>query len=235
MIATARPISRRRLVDQIIEEIQEWISLGQFTPGERLPVEDALTTKLGVSRTSLREAVSVLARSGVLDVRQGDGTYVREPVPAGESLHARLRRAAALDVYEVRRVLELETARLASERRTEGDLRAMRKHLAARDAARAGDDLDGLVEVDVALHVAIARASRNPVLADLFGSFAAVLRDTIADVIRDPIAQEDTTDLHHAIVQAIVDRNAAAAMEATGRLLDADARVLRAAVSPTTR
>src|SRR5215469_8407451 len=97
-------IGKRRLADQVIDQIQEWISLGEFTPGDRLPVEDALTRKLGVSRTTLREGVSVLARAGVLDVRQGDGTYVRAPAPTGEPLDRRLRRAVALDVYEVRRV-----------------------------------------------------------------------------------------------------------------------------------
>ena len=229
MILPTRHLSRRRLADQVIEQIQEWISLGQLAPGDRLPVEDALTAKLGVSRTTLREGVSVLARAGVLDVRQGDGTYVREPLPAGEPLDRRLRRAAALDVYDVRRVLELETARLAAERRTEQDVRTMRKHLAARDAARAAGELDALVEADVALHVAVARASRNPVLADLYRSFSTMLRDTIADVLRDPVAQEDTTALHHALVDAITDRDALTAVDATTQLLEADARMMRAA------
>lgn len=222
-----RRVARRRLADQVIEQIQEWISLGQLMPGERLPVEDVLTDQLGVSRTTLREGISVLARSGVLDVRQGDGTYVGEPIPKGEPLDRRLKRAAVLDVYEVRRVLELETARLAADRRADKDVTTMRAHLAARDAARSASDLDAFVEADVALHVSIARASGNPVLADLFASFAAVLRHTIADVMRDPLTQEDTTPWHHALVEAIADRNAPAAVDATRQLLEADARGLR--------
>lgn len=233
MTLPASRISRRRLVDQVIEQIQEWISLGQLAPGDRLPVEDALTVTLGVSRTTLREGISVLARAGVLDVRQGDGTYVREPAPVGEPLDRRLRRAAALDVYDVRRILELETARLAAARRTQQDVRAMRSYLAARDAARATGALDAFVDADVALHLAIARASRNPVLADLFGAFAAVLRDTIAHVMRDPVSQEDTTALHHALVDAIAEGDAEAAVAATNQLLDADARALRRAVKRT--
>jgi len=228
MNLTTSRISRRRLVDGVIEEIQEWISLGQLSPGDRLPVEDALTEKLGVSRTTLREGVSVLARAGVLDVRQGDGTYVRARVPEGEPLDRRLRRAAALEVYEVRRVIELETARLAAERRTERDIRAMRRHLAARDAARAAGPLEAFVDADVGLHMAIAHASHNAVLADLFATFTTVLRETIADVMRDPVSQEDTTALHGALVQAIADGNVTAAIDATTQLLEADARPLRA-------
>src|SRR5579862_8841794 len=185
MNLTTSRISRRRLVDGENEEIQEWISLGQLSPGDRLPVEDALTEKLGVSRTTLREGVSVLARAGVLDVRQGDGTYVRSAAPPAEPLDRRLRRAAALDVYEVRRTLELETARLAALRRTARDVATLRDHLGARDAARSRGDLDAFVDADVALHVSIAQASHNAVLTDVFRTFATVLRDTIADVVRD--------------------------------------------------
>jgi GntR family transcriptional repressor for pyruvate dehydrogenase complex len=79
----------------------------------------------------------------------------------------------------------------------------------------------------VALHLAIARATHNPVLADLFASFAAVLRGTIADVMRDPVSREDTSATHGALVQAIADGDAPAAVEATRQLLEADARALR--------
>src|SRR5512146_1962379 len=98
----ARPLARRRLVDAVIEYLQEEISLGRLTPGDRLPTEGELTTSLGVSRTTLREAVAALAHAGLLDVRQGDGTYVRADATAGESLDRRLQRAAILHVYEVR-------------------------------------------------------------------------------------------------------------------------------------
>lgn len=223
-------LPKRRLVDQVIEHLQERISLGELPPGERLPTEDQLTAQLGVSRTTLREAVGVLAHAGLLDVRQGDGTYVRRSPAPGEPLHHRLRRAAALEVYEVRRVLELETARLAAERRTEADVAAMRAHLAERDAARARGDTAAFVDADVALHVSIATASRNAVLADLYRAFAAVLRDTIADVVRDPAVHESTAALHHALVDAIARGDAGAAVDATSHLLGTDARLLRGAM-----
>lgn len=187
---------RRRLVDQVIEELQQRISLGALAPGERMPTEDQLTAQLGVSRTTLREAVGVLTHAGLIDVRQGDGSYVCAVPATAEPLDRRLRRAAAAEVYEVRRALEVEAARLAAARRTTEDLAHMRAHLAA--------------DADVALHVAIARASRNAVLADLFATFA--------DVARDPTLREDTTALHHQLVDAIARRDADAAVAAT-RLL----------------
>lgn len=220
-------IPKRRLVDRVIDQLQEEISLGKLSPGDRLPTEDELTAQLGVSRTTLREAVGVLAHAGLLDVRQGHGTYVRAIPAPGEPLEQRLRRAVALEVYEVRRVLELETARLAAERRADEDVAVLRVHLAARAAARTRRDADAFVDADVALHVAIATASKNAVLADLFRAFASVLRDTIADVARDPALQEDTGALHEALVNAIADRDHVSAVGATIQLLEADARMLR--------
>jgi GntR family transcriptional repressor for pyruvate dehydrogenase complex len=213
---------RQRLVDRVIEELQQRISLGALAPGERLPTEDQLTAQLGVSRTTLREAVGVLTHAGLIDVRQGDGSYVRKAPEAEEPLDRRLRRAAASEVYEIRRLLELETARLAAARRTGADLDRMREHLAARDAARERRDVDAFVDADVALHVAIARASKNGVLADLFRAFASVLRVTIADIARDPALGADTTSLHTDLVEAIARRDADEAVRATRQLLEAD-------------
>jgi GntR family transcriptional repressor for pyruvate dehydrogenase complex len=213
---------KRRLVDRVIEELQQRISLGALAPGERLPTEDQLTAQLGVSRTTLREAIGVLTHAGLIDVRQGDGSYVRSTPTRDEPLGRRLRRAAAREVYEVRRVLELETARLAATRRTSDDVDRLRRHLAARDAARERGDIDAFVDADVALHLGIARAAKNAVLADLFRSFSTVLRETIADIARDPALVADTAPLHHELVEAIARRDITAAVEATRQLLEAD-------------
>ena len=223
---TGSRIKKRQLVHQVIDELQEQISLGHLVPGERLPTEGELTVQLGVSRTTIRESVRVLAHVGLLDVRQGDGTYVRATTPVAEPLDQRLRRSAALEVYEVRRVLELETARLAAQRRTEEDLAVLRRHLAAREKAGEDGDLEALVEADVALHLAVAAAGKNGVLVDLFRTFTGVLRATIADLTRDP-ALGDTSELHRMLVNAIAEGDAAAAVDATTRLLEADARGLR--------
>ena len=170
----------------------------------------------------MREAVGVLTHAGLIDVRQGDGSYVRPALARDEPLDRRLRRAAAREVYEVRRALELETARLAATRRTRDDLDRMRDQLAARDAARKRGDTDAFVDADVALHVAVARATKNAVLADLFRAFATVLRETIADIARAPALASDTAPLHHQLVEAIARRDADAAVEATRQLLEAD-------------
>lgn len=227
--ASATP-RRRRLVDAVIERLQRQISLGVLAPGDRLPTETELTESFGVSRTTIRQAVGALAHAGLLVVRQGDGTYVTESKPGGEALDARLRRASALDVYEVRRPLEVEAAKLAASRRTAADVRRMRSLLAERDRRRAAGDVEGGVDVDVDFHAAIAAASHNAVLADVYRAFTGVLRETLVGVGRDDAARTDTTDLHHALVDAIDARDAKRAASVTERLLAADANDLRRAL-----
>src|SRR5690349_17167527 len=115
-------LKRNSLVEQIIEHLTAQIQQGDWPVGSRLPPENALALELGVGRSTVREAVRVLAHSGFLEVRQGAGTFVIATQPASktpatrsgadEALQTRLRRAKILDIYEVRRAIELEAARL---------------------------------------------------------------------------------------------------------------------------
>lgn len=224
--------ARRRLADAVIDRIQQQISLGVLSPGDRLPTETQLTETFGVSRTTIREAVVVLAHAGLLQVRQGDGTYVTEPSANRETLDDRLRRAAALEVYEVRRPLEVEAARLAALRRTEGDVRRMRELLAERDRLREARDISAAVSVDVEFHTAIAVASRNAVLADVYRTFSIALRETLIHIANDSAVTVDTTDLHYALADAIDRRDATGAAAAAERLIEVDAATLRDALAP---
>src|SRR5829696_1945154 len=104
---------RAPLVDQAIASLRDRVLAGVWAVGERLPAEPALAADLGVGRSTVREAVRALAHAGVLEVRQGAGTFVRA-APAAAELALRLQRAQALEVYEVRRALEVEAAALAA-------------------------------------------------------------------------------------------------------------------------
>jgi DNA-binding FadR family transcriptional regulator len=172
------PVKRRGLVEQVAHELQHRISLGDWTAGSKLPTEPELMALFEVGRSTVREAVKVLAHAGMVTVRQGDGTYVR-PLSPTESLERRLRRAAILEVYEVRKALEIEGARLAAARRDETDLAMMADALARRAAAKKIDDEAEFVEADIAFHQAIAVASKNAVLADLYRAFTSALRNAI--------------------------------------------------------
>lgn len=219
-------VPREQLVDQVIRQLQQRLSLGEPAPGAKLPPEPELMAQLGVGRSTLREAVRVLAHAGLLEVRQGDGTYVR----AGSEiapLERRLRRAAVLEVYEVRHALEIEAARLAAERRDDGDLDALRDSLVRRRTADAEHDTAAFLDADLAFHTAVAAAGKNGVLADLYRAFAAANRNAWHDIVTDPAPRAGTAALHQRLYEAIERRDARAAMAVTAEHIDGVAEHLR--------
>lgn len=220
-------VPRRALVDDVIHQLRALIVQEQLEPGTRLPTETDLMTRLGVGRSTLREAVCVLAHEGVLDVRQGSGTYVGSPI-ANDPLDRRLRRATLLDIYEVRGMLERETARLGAERRRSEDIEQMHRHLAVRNLAREQNDAAAFLEADMAFHTAVVVSSRNSVLIDLYGSFTHAMREAITSLFSDPELTLERDDLHAELVDAIAQRDAAAAEQCVVAYLRPTTERLRA-------
>lgn len=153
---------------------------GRLAPGDRLPIEKDLATDLGVSRGSLREGLRALATLGIVDSRQGDGTYITSLDP--ELLLAPLSFVVdlqgdsdAADFHEVRRVLETESAGLAALRMDTAALARARQVLddASEILGAAEVDHDALLETDIAFHRVIAASSGNPVLAALVEALAS--------------------------------------------------------------
>jgi GntR family transcriptional repressor for pyruvate dehydrogenase complex len=214
-------IRSQPLVERVIEELKEAVSSGRFGIDSKLPPEPELTLEFGVGRSTLREAVRVLTHNGILQVRQGDGTYVRSLPADGEPLARRLVHAKEEEVGEVRRLLEIEIVRLAAERRDEEDLENIRSFLRIRRQALVRNDADSLLDADIAFHCSIAWATHNEVLADLYRIFAKVLRRAMPNLWErageEPAAAET---LHSRLVDAIAGRDATEATAAVSELLD---------------
>ncbi len=197
----------QQLADQVIDLLKGAISSGEYSVGDRLPTEPQLAEKFGVGRSTIREAVRVLAHNGMLEVRQGDGTYVRTLPADGEPLLRRLRRAEISEIGEVRRALELEIVRLAAERRSEEDIHNIRGFLEIRQQALARDDVSGALDADIAFHCSIAWATHNEVFADVYRIFAITLRRALAALWEtEEGVPAQAGDLHTQLVEAIVDR-----------------------------
>ncbi len=222
-------VQRQQLVDQVVTKLQEWISLERIAVGEKLPTEAELMAHFGVGRSTIREAVRILSHQGLITVRQGDGTYVQAQAAEASSLTQRLRQARAAEANEVRRVLELEMARLAALRRTEDDLARMRDHLARREQERERGNLQAFIDADVAFHTAIARATQNALLADLYHGFAITLRPTLPDVT---LLAGSQSELHHELLDSIAQQQPERAAAATERLLGNIAGALPPVSSP---
>ncbi|MGH3382325.1 MAG: FadR/GntR family transcriptional regulator [Actinoallomurus sp.] len=199
------------ITDEAIEKIKGMIVSGELRPGDRLPKEADLAAQLGLSRNSLREAVRALSMVRILDVRQGDGTYVTSLEPKalldGLSFIADLRHdATILEFFEVRRILEPAATAIAAHRIAPGTLDALRVHLGAVTDESSVEDL---VDNDLEFHRRIADAAGNSVLYSLVDTLCGpTIRSRIWRGLTQEGALRRTLDEHHAILDALAGRQA---------------------------
>src|SRR3954447_2623482 len=156
-----RSTDRSSLVPQVIEQLRAQITSGEWAVGSRIPPEPDLAAALGVGRNTLREAVLALVHAGLLERRQGSGTYVVGERELAGAVARRLAEAHLVEVIEVRRAFEGEAARSAATRRTPEDLLALDSALAAREAAWTSGNADAFVAADVVLHQTVVAAAHN--------------------------------------------------------------------------
>lgn len=207
---------RSSLVDQVVKQLASLIESGQWPLNEKIPPEPELVEQLGVSRNTIREAVRALIHTGMLEARQGDGTYVRSQTDFGAAMERRLQKSDLLEIMEVRSCLEREAARLASLRRTSEDIELLRDRLAKRDdALKKSDNLQEHVKADIEFHHTVVRASHNSVLIDLYQHMSNTIQTSIISTMNgDADLTEKNTNAHHQLVEAIINENPEAAEEA---------------------
>ena len=193
---------RSALSDQVITELRNQITSGEWPVGSRIPTEPELVEQLGVARNTVREAVRALAHNGLLDIRQGSGTYVVATSELAGVMHRRFAGADPRHVAELRSTLESSAARLAAERCTERDLRQLETLLARREEAWEAGDAERFVAADATLHMAVVSASHNDVLTELYADLGHLLRDTLRDDVGRELRPENHMD-HARLVAAI--------------------------------
>jgi DNA-binding FadR family transcriptional regulator len=226
---------RRSLVDDAIEQLRAQLTAGMWPVGSRIPSESVIAERLRVGRNTVREAIRVLAHAGMLESLQGDGTYVRSTTDPGDLIR-QIEHADLRDIFEMRRALDVEAARLAAHRRDASDLARIRAALAERGAADGSADsaephdfdrgnvpegeLDDLVECDVAFHTAIAIASHNSAMVKTYQWFSDSLWRSIRTVVGDGTLPDASHALHVALADAIEAGDPDAAESAVRRILE---------------
>jgi DNA-binding FadR family transcriptional regulator len=199
------------LTDEAIEKIKEMIISGRVRPGEKLPREADLAAELGLSRSSLREAVKALSLIHVLDVRQGDGTYATSLAPSLllEALSFIVdfhRDDSVLEFLEVRRILEPAATALAAVRMSSESKRGLGEIL---DTVTVDSPVDDFIATDLEFHRRIAVGAGNAVLASLAGNMSLpTARARVWRAMTEPRALERTLAEHRAIYQAILSGDA---------------------------
>lgn len=213
-LSTSLPLApRRSLVDTTIDLMRSQIEDGRWKVGERIPKEAELAEALQVGRNTVREAVRVLSHARVLEVRQGDGTYVRLSVDPAEVMR-RVTHADLRDHFELRAMLETEAARMAALRRTDDDIARMTDLLKQRGDIPHEADLDGFVERDAAFHVAVAQSTQNMALVELYRFFSASVHQNTTAALADIELPEPGLAAHQRVLDAIRRRDAEGAAEA---------------------
>jgi DNA-binding FadR family transcriptional regulator len=200
-MALASP-RRSALSEQVISALRAQISSGEWPVGSRIPTEPELVEELGVARNTVREAVRALAHNGLLDIRQGSGTYVVATSELAGVMQRRFADADPRHIAELRSTLESSAAALAARRRTERDLKQLDALLAKREEAWEARDTEAFVTADSTFHLAVVAASHNDVMTAMYADLGEVLRDWLRDDVGDRLTAENNMD-HTALVDAI--------------------------------
>ncbi|MFJ5837305.1 FadR/GntR family transcriptional regulator [Streptomyces shenzhenensis] len=224
-------------VEKAVHGLRRMISSGRLGAGDRLPPEAELCEELGVSRSSLREAVRMLAALGVVESRHGSGTFVSQLRPAemigSLSLTVELLPLdGVLELFEARRVLEAHVAAQAAARITPEELKAL---IAVMEELEATDDPDEGSELNHRFHSEIARVAGNPSIASLLAVLSHRSRAYQVYLLPEGPAMKRESDAgHRAITEALAQRDPAAAAAAAAAHIACSARWLEACRPPVT-
>ncbi|MGC5702569.1 FadR family transcriptional regulator [Pseudomonas sp. NFXW11] len=212
------PLIKRSLVDQALEQLRQRINNGAWSVGQRLPTEPELASELGISRNTVREAMRVLAFSGLIEIRQGDGSYLRAVADPLDMLQA-LSQCSLEQARETRQILEVEAVGLAALRRTEADLQGLSSALQASSGHFHGD-LESYIACDLVFHQRLVDAAHNSTLSQLYRYFSSVLVAQLRQTLAATPRRQDVFDRHQHLLDAIEQGDAERAKHLSRQLIN---------------
>lgn len=227
-------IRREPMAAEIARRLVDYLLSGGVEPGTRMPSERQLAEAFGVGRSAVREAIAALSLIGLIEVRHGDGTYLKRPdsplLPQVVEWGLLLGEKRTADLVEARQRIEVIIAGLAAQRRSDDDLAALAESL-ARMEAESGDvgDVGAFVDADVAFHLQLAEAAGNSALRDVLSSIQALLRAWIGRVIAEG-HQKGSYLEHVPILEAVRARDVPGAEAAMDAHMQSAALRLRSAL-----
>ncbi|HEX8072331.1 MAG TPA: FadR/GntR family transcriptional regulator [Pyrinomonadaceae bacterium] len=215
MFKVVAPERRGTTSEEVVIQLREMIHRGELRPGDRLPPERDLAKLLGVSRPTLRAGIRSLAAVGVLQSRQGAGTFVvqSDGPPTLDSsplrLMASLHGFTSNEMFEARRALEMAVAGLAAERATGEQMATMAEEIAGMYASL--DNPEQYLVHDMRFHQTVAAASGNRILTALMNMVAKVLFDARIKTVKRAQDLKQSAEMHRVIYRAIREHNPEAA------------------------
>lgn len=225
---------KKALSEDIAARLLFLIREKELRPGDKLPPERELAAMMRVSRPSLREALRALSIMNIVEIRQGDGTYVTslEPDLLIEHLDFvfALDDSTFLELFEARKILEVGIAAIAAERITGEEIAELEACLT--ESVRNMEDHEAFLEADLELHEKIAEAARNPILSRFMASIGQLGRASRSRTVEIPGVARQSVEDHQAIVTALTDRDPEAARQAMLQHLNNVEERLKGLVQP---
>ena len=208
MTSSLKPIKPKRISDQVFDQLRELIFRGEFKPGERILPERELAEALSVSRPTVRNAINKLSAMGLLEQKQGQGTFVRNPEFESKNplaIAMETQNASLEDLLEVRMGLECNAAALAARRADENDIHFLEKSIEEMKSEIKSGRLG--TEADVSFHMAISYATKNPLQVYIMKNFYDFLfvgiKQNLSGLYEDPANIEMIIDQHQQICETI--------------------------------
>lgn len=210
-----KKIKPKKIYEEVTETIYEMIRTGKLKPGQKLESVQQLAENFHVGRSAIREALTSLRAMGLVEMRQGEGTYVKD-FPA-EQVNFPLSTAILMNkedisnLLEVRKIIEVGTVSVAARKRTESQLKEMEEALTDMKKAHGNEELGE--EADLKFHLAIAKGSQNLLLTNLLNQVSEMMAVTMKETRRVWLYSKETTleqlyVEHELIFQAIKDQKA---------------------------
>jgi DNA-binding FadR family transcriptional regulator len=212
-------IHRKTLAEEVADRINDLIVDGTYLVGGKLPNETDMMSSFGVGRSTIREAIKLLAIIGILDVRHGVGSFVNEMVSTREPIDVRLSKADTKHIDEVRTWLEIKMAEKAALNRNQDDICKLSDTLKRRAHFAKKGLINESIDEDLAFHHYMAAATTNPVLEDLYKATAKHVKKWLLDSMEDTSIMIDTQELHSELLDAITRKDAELAVSIIKEIL----------------
>jgi len=214
---------RMSLSAQVVNEIERHIKEGVWKVGDKIPAEPELVEQFGVSRNTLREAIQALIHAGMLEAKQGDGTYIVSNDRLSAIISKKMNNADIIEILEVRNLIEKEVARKACLKASEEQINELSRYFELRN--RAYEDWQDAIKADMDFHLYIAEIAGNKLLSDLYKSMYFNL-STLIEVYFQETKYHKQDELHRGLFEAIKARDAEGAAEVIVKLIELEMTVL---------
>ncbi|MFG6114743.1 FadR/GntR family transcriptional regulator [Halobacillus sp. MO56] len=206
-------IRARKIYEEVADSLVAMLKNGDLKPGDKLDSVEQLAKNFDVGRSAIREALSAMRAMGLVEMRQGEGTYIKEfdasrfSLPVAAALI--MKREDVKELLEVRKILEAGAVSSAAERHSDSDIAAMVEALHAMEQAKGNGELGE--KADLEFHIAIARATDNQMLINLMNSVSEIMMETMRETRRHWLHSEKSTarllEEHWLIFEAIKNRD----------------------------